>query len=265
MQLSFYTPIAYDYKYSYSTILSYYEIADEILLAIDKDRISWSGNKYDFDESFFDEIKKIDKNNKIKIIESNFHLLNSPIENDTQERNYITSFCKKGNYIIGIDSDEIVLNSNEFYEWFNKINPQVDISCSMSSVYKIVGRNILVNRPIETSQMGTNLINSYKKCRITKNLIIPSPLNILHFSWGRSRQEIIQKLTNFGHSKDFHIDNYMKIWDDVNLENYQTKRNLHPLKKCRNVWVSLELFDIETMNLDKQVYDRLITFKCFME
>ena len=37
--LTFITPLAYDYAYSYATIEAYYGIADEIILGVDKDRI----------------------------------------------------------------------------------------------------------------------------------------------------------------------------------------------------------------------------------
>ena len=255
MNLSFYTPISYDYKYSLPTILSYYKIADEILLAIDKDRISWSKNKFAFDECFFDEIKKIDVENKISIVEGDFHSLDSPIQNDTNERNFITTVCKKDNFIVGIDSDEVLLNPNEFLEWLNVSNPHFsDVSCMMSSVYKAFGKTLLVNYPKESVVIGTKSTNCYKICRNTKNASLMSPLKILHFSWGRTRQDILQKLSNFGHSKDFNIDDYMKIWDNVTLENYALKKELHPLLKCRkHIWLSLEAVNLDDFKLEEPV------------
>jgi hypothetical protein len=243
--------------------LSYYKIADEILLGIDNERVSWSKNKYEFDENFFDVIKEIDVDKKIKIIDGDFHSLNSPIENDTKERNYISNFCKKDNYVIGIDSDEIITNAEYFQNWFNNTKPELDIICIMSSVYKVIDNKILVNQPCERAQIGTKLKNRYKLCRMTGNKSIESPLNILHFSWGRTRREILQKLENFGHSKDFNINEYMKIWDSVNLENFMLKKNLHPLKSCKNQWVTLKAFDINNIKLDKNVFDKLASLNVF--
>jgi hypothetical protein len=258
MNLTFYTPIAYDYKYSLASILSYYEIADEIFLAIDKERISWSKNKYDFDETYFNEIKLIDKDKKIIILEDNFHSSDSPIQNDTNERNFITTFAKKGNFIIGIDSDEILLNSKQFQNWMSIVNTKDDISCFMSTVYKVFDNKILVTCPKESVRIGTNLINSYKNCRFTQKKSLMSPLNILHFSWGRVRKDMIEKLHNFGHSKDFNIEEYMKIWDSVSLENYTEKKNLHPLLRCKkNFWLNLELIDINNLQIEEKVLKKM--------
>jgi len=259
MKLSFYTPISYDYKYSLPTILSYYKIADEILLAIDKERITWSKNKFDFDEMFFDEVKSIDVEQKITIVEADFHSLDSPIQNDTNERNFITTLCKKDNFIVGIDSDEVLLNPEEFLTWTNTNNPHhKDVSCMMSSVYKSFGKNLLLNYPKESVEIGTKLVNSYKMCRKTKLASLMSPLNILHFSWGRTRENVLQKLSNFGHSKDFNINDYMRTWDGVNLENYTTKKELHPLLRCRKfLWLSLELLNLDDFNLDKSISNKL--------
>jgi len=260
MNLSFYTPIAYDYRYSFATVLSYYEIADEIILAIDKDRISWSRHLYDFNSDiFFEKINSIDIDKKIKIFEENFHIYEKPIKNDTYERNLISDVCKKGNYIIGIDSDEILLNPKEFIDWINFSKPEIDISCHWLCVYKTFKDRLLITLPNETAIIGTNLRNSYKKCRTTNSSLtsILSPLKVLHFSWGRKRNEIEQKLFNWGHSEDFDTKSFLNIWDSVNLNNYKTKINLHPLK-IKNWWKSLELVELEYFKLNENLLKEII-------
>jgi hypothetical protein len=249
MKLSFYTPIAYDYKYSFATILSYYDIADEIFLAIDEDRISWSGNKYEFDEGFFDKIKELDKDNKIKILQSNFHTLQKPLDNDFSERKYIASFCKKDNYVISIDSDEVILNVKEFFDWINSSKPVSNISCVMKSVFKVFGENVLVNVPDETCQIGTcDLVNN-STVRFGKRPSLLSPMKILHYTLGRTREEVVQKFENWGHSKDFNTKEYIKIWDSVTLENYKEKKELHPILRCKKYsWLSLQLVNIKDFN-----------------
>ena len=259
MKLSFYTPIAYDYKYSIASIISYYDIADEIILGIDKDRISWSNKKYDFDNNdFFQQIKKIDIDKKIKLIEDNFHLYSEPIKNDTYERNYISKICKKGNYIIGIDSDEILLNPNEFKIWFEKNKIEYDISCNWLTVYKIFDKKCLITQPDEITIIGTKLVDSFKKSRFTFRKYIYSPLSILHFSWGRKRKDIEQKLLNWSHSKDFDIQKHLEIWDCITLDNYKEKTNLHPLN-IQQWWKSLKLLCLDDFNLSTQIINRLST------
>ena len=239
MKLSFYTPIAYDYEYSYKTIQSYYDIADEIILAIDKDRISWSGKKYDLDNSFYDKIIQIDSCKKIKVIEENFHHSSKPLENETNERNFILSKCT-GDFVIGIDSDEVLLNSTEFLKWFKSTKIECDISCTLKTVFKQIDKKLLVCLPYESTVIGTARGNKYLKCRITGNKTIISPLEILHHSWGRTEQDVLQKLQNWGHSKDFNISNYFNVWKSVSLHNYEEKRFLHPLG-LKQWWQRLEL------------------------
>ena len=57
--------VAYDWELLKNSIPRVYNAADTICLSIDKNRTSWSGKKYDFDESAFQlsdaEIRKIDQ------------------------------------------------------------------------------------------------------------------------------------------------------------------------------------------------------------
>lgn len=249
MKLSFYTPIAYDYQYAFSSILSYYDIADEIILAIDKDRISWANKPYTFDNDvFWSWIKNNDRCHKIKVVEDNFHCKSNPTENDTYERNYISSLCT--GYIIGIDSDEILLNPIEFKRWLIEKQPTEDVTCTWFSVYKSFGDKLLITLPNEEAGLGTALKNKYYKCRCTKNPHILSPLKVLHFSWGRTRDEIIQKLNNWTHTYDFNIEKHLQVWDSVTLENYKEKTNLHPLG-LKQWWKSLECVDLNHFQFHK--------------
>lgn len=257
MNLSFYTPIAYDFKYAFATILSYYDIANEIILGIDNEFISWSNKKFEFNEKIFlDKIEEIDIHKKIKIIKNNFHSNKIPKVNDTQERNYISSFCKKENYILGIDSDEILLNPNEFKDWFQNFDISSDIECTFYNVYKMFKNELLFLKPIETTVLGTRFGNSYINFRHTSKKYKMSPLKILHFSWSRSEQELLQKLQNWGHSKDFNILKQLDIWRKINLENFKYEKLIHPLN-IKNAWLELEQLNLESFNLKKEILNEI--------
>ena len=67
--------VAYDWELLKYSLPGVYEESDMICLAIDKDRHSWSCNKYEFDDkAFYDFIKKTDRENKIDIYEDDFSL-----------------------------------------------------------------------------------------------------------------------------------------------------------------------------------------------
>ena len=82
--------ISYDADYLPSSIEKYYEYVDEIILGVDKDRISWSNNNFSFDETvLWKELGRIDGDSKISVIEEDFHKSEIPIENDNYERNFL--------------------------------------------------------------------------------------------------------------------------------------------------------------------------------
>jgi len=259
-KLSFYTLIAYDYKYSISSILSYYDIADEIILAYDKDFKTWTGNSFTIDQSFFDYIKKIDVDNKIKFYSDSFYLSkNNPLWNDSNERNRISIQCKPENYIIGIDSDEIVLNANEFKKWFGALIDlkNSSMTSSIKTVFKTFGKDVLIIEPTETTNVGTSFRVQYRKSRnLNQGLrnvkVINSPMKILHYSWGRTLEEIKQKLNNWGHNKDFNLEKYINFWQSVNLENFLSFKNFHPLR-IKHCWASLRLIDLKQYDLKEEI------------
>ena len=75
--------ISYDAHLLPNSIKTYYEYVDEIVLGLDSDRISWSRNKFSFDETaLWKELGAIDTKGKISVIEENFHKSEVAIEND---------------------------------------------------------------------------------------------------------------------------------------------------------------------------------------
>lgn len=248
--LSFITLISYDYKYAFDAIRSYYDIADEIFLGIDEDRITWSGNKFVLDDiecnNFLDEV---DTQRKIRVISKNFHGSTRPIDNDTHERRTLSGYCKPGNWIIQIDADEVLLNPKEFVQYLTD-NEEVLENCAIKgnwiTVFKSFDNQCLViDADGDTDGrifIGTKSPNAYTMCRDTNEMAIQTPLRLLHYSWGRSRADLKQKLENWGHSRDFNTTAYLEMWDKVTLDNYQDFKNIHPLHGPH--WPKLKLIDV---------------------
>ena len=67
--------ISYDAnRFLPKSIERYYNYVDEIILGIDKDRITWSGNSFSInEEALWKELSQIDGDGKISIIEEDFH------------------------------------------------------------------------------------------------------------------------------------------------------------------------------------------------
>ena len=59
--------ISYDYELLFNSIPTVYKEADEIFLAIDKDRRTWAGNNFSLPNTFFERIKELDTQKKNNI------------------------------------------------------------------------------------------------------------------------------------------------------------------------------------------------------
>ena len=238
--LSFITLIAYDFHYALRTIRSYYDIADEIILGLDQDRISFAGRPFPFDDDAFRRgLAAIDSEGKIRVIEANFHTLAHPMANDQYERQVLANACRPGNWIIQIDADEFLLNADEFAEWMRGVSGDVGIKARWVTIFKQMGdQYLLIEEPDAFIAIGSQRRDRYVASRETDQSHLRSPLVLLHQAWGRSRVDLELKLRNWAHSRDFDVDAYLRLWDAVSLDNFGELRDFHPVYPP--YWPSLE-------------------------
>jgi hypothetical protein len=230
--------ISYDAAYLASSIKTYYDYVDEIVLGLDKDRVSWSGNTFSFNENkLWSELNAIDGDSKIHIIEDNFHRSSNPIENDTYERNYLKHYCSS-DLILSFDADEQLINPNDF---FNKFCPLIDfrhdaeLSFTWFLLYKEFESGYLIiadetRKNVFTKDVqgfsANRDLHTFTYCRWTNaTKKIKSPLAVLHYSFCRPDKELKDKINNFGHSKESKVDPFYAIRDTVTLENYKNLKN----------------------------------------
>lgn len=233
--------ISYDAHYLVNSIKQYYNYVDEIVLGLDKDRVTWSGNTFSFDEaSLWNELAAIDGDNKISVIEENFHQSQVAIENDNYERNFLKAQCSN-DWIISIDADEYLLNAKDFFYNYcpivEKFSKKADICMTWAMPYKEIDEYLLVianedNSPFFGENQGvmTHKNNTYTYARWTNlsanghNRLL-SPLVAIHWSLCRSKEDLYKKITNIGHSDLVEKDPFYEIWNSVTLENYHTLHN----------------------------------------
>lgn len=229
--LTFVTPIAYDYRYAFDTIRSYYAIADEIILGLDGERRSFSGHPYPFDEQEFAAgIAALDPERKIRIVEGDFHSKPHPLQNDHHERLTLANAAKPGHWIIQIDSDEVLLNPAEFRAWIDAAPSSHAIRARWLTVFKRLGDDLLIIRePDGRITIGTQQRHRYRHLREVDQPCLDSPLVLLHFAYGRSRAEIELKLKNWGHSREVDHQRFLRAWDEADLHNFHAYRDFHPL------------------------------------
>lgn len=243
--------ISYDAQYLPNSIKTYYDYVDEIVLGLDEKRITWSGNSFSFDEgSLYTELKKIDVDNKIVIIEDNFHSSKVALENDNFERNFLKSQCSH-NWIMSFDADEELINAKDFFMRYaplaERYHHKVDFLFTWFLPYKEFDDSYLVIADDagrwyagETQGFATHRDNQYVYCRWSNNKRnVVTPLAILHWSFCRSEQSLTQKLQNFTHSDKTPTDPFFNTWKQINLDNYQQLRNFKTSGFGNNQWPRL--------------------------
>jgi hypothetical protein len=230
--------ISYDAHLLPKSIASYYDYVDEIVLGLDKDRISWSNNTFTFDEeSLWRELSAIDKDDKINVIEDNFHRSRVPIENDTHERNFLKSKCEH-DWVFSFDADEILVNAEEFFMYFCPIvqdYKDVELLFTWFSMYKELDDSFLIiadenrNRLFKKDVQGFTAnrdLSTFTYCRWTNSeKRILSPLAIEHYSFCRTDKELEDKINNFGHSSESKNDVFYEVQKKVNKLNYENLYN----------------------------------------
>lgn len=258
--------ISYDYEYLRHSLPLIYnnQKVHEIILVLDKDRLTWSGNKFEISADFFEWIKVIDQQHKIKIIEESFcNSALSPMVNETVERNYLYSEMGNCDWYIQLDCDEYFVNFDGFimelekiYLDKNKVLNPISVTARFAHLFKKTEKGFLVISPAqENAWIATsNPVCHYGRVN-EENEKIESDAIIVHQSWAREEAEIYQKITNWGHKNDFNSESYFKLWKSLDEHNYKYVQNFHPLKNNDGIWAQLKLLNIE--NIEKLLqFDR---------
>ena len=239
--------ISYDAnRFLPKSIERYYNYVDEIILGIDKDRITWSGNDFSIDEdALWSELSQIDGEGKISIIEEDFHKSEVAIENDNYERNFLKEQCSH-DWIFSFDADEVLVNAKEFFYDFCPIaEPYMykrDLCMTWATPYKIVkddednSQCLFIANTDDTPFFGenqgvvTSKDSTFTYARWTDKSgsgdnRLMTPLVALHWSLCRPDQELHEKIHNIGHSDLVEQDPFYKIWSQVTWENFHELEN----------------------------------------
>jgi len=253
--------VSYDFKYLYKSIPLVYNGSDLIVLAVDKDRLTWSGNPLFIDPAFFEWVKKFDTLNKIIIYEDSFYIPeNSPAENDTRERNLLAKAMGDGGWHIQIDSDEYFNDFKNFTDFLKErnrflINPKtkpVEIHVQWITLFKKVeGGFLYIKDSFDAIEIATNY-PKYKYMRATRHSKkIITKFILLHQSWARDEDEIYTKITNWSHRDDSDNVAFYEFWKNINLNNYTEFTNFHENDPTK--WKSLGFIsenEIDSLKID---------------
>ena len=269
--------ISYDAnRFLPNSIKRYYNYVDEIVLGIDKDRMTWSGNSFSInEEALWAELSQIDGDGKISIIEEDFHQSEIAIENDNFERNFLKAQCSN-DWIFSFDADEMLVNAKSFfYDFCPIVEPyfdKVDICMTWATPYKVVtdgedkSHTLVITNKDETPFFGenqgvvTSKDSTFTYARWTDksaagNNRIMSPLVALHWSLCRPEKELHEKIHNIGHSDLVEKDPFYQIWSQVTWDNYHELEDFKTSGLGQAQWPSL--FAVPSEHIEEYIKQNL--------
>lgn len=234
--------VSYDYQMFFTSVKQLYNYVDKIVVAIDSERKTWSGNTFHIPESFFNEVKEFDVKNKIQFYFDEFYLAElTPMENETRERNMTLAKLGRG-WKIQLDVDEYVYEFHTVVKylkkyWFLTLFPKFTPLClkgKLVTLYRELPDGYLYIENNEQFPFITNQNNNTHTRNNSKIRNFQTNIKVIHQSWARSEDDILIKIKNWGHRDDFDTMKYFQFWRSLNSNNFKDIVNFHPISP--EVW-----------------------------
>ncbi|HEY3402699.1 MAG TPA: hypothetical protein VGK59_04875 [Ohtaekwangia sp.] len=237
--------VSYDWVLLKKSLPRIYAHADRICFSIDKNRKTWSGQSYAFDDhAFRDWLKQADPDNKVDVYEDDFSLPGlSAMENDSRQRNMMAARMGKGGWHVQIDSDEYFLAFDEFIKALRNIIPRpsgdekaLNVCPALLPLIKKVKTGYLFvdfkTRLPEHAPFATN-VPVYHAARRNGHFNVVVPSYVIHETWARSDDELWYKFSNWGHADEEFAQmdrrtSYFNLWKSLDENNYQYLCDFHP-------------------------------------
>lgn len=245
--------VSHDYHMLYESLPAAYPHVDEVILAVDRQHLSWAGNPFDLPDTFFAWVQDFDERRKVRIFQEDFfqsHL--TPHQCDTRERRMLAEWAGANRWHIQIDADEQFLDFPAFIADLRRIERSLwarhlplQVAVLHLNIYKETPSGYLVvpNYP-NRMQVAANMA-LHRDCRNLRERTIYTQHLLLHHTFARSAEELRFKLRNYGHSKEFDTEAFIERWDKLDDDNYHQFSNFHHLKPA--AWPSLTRLSKESV------------------
>ena len=229
--------LSYDYDMFLTSVMQLYNDVDKIVVGIDKDYLTWSGNKFIISEDFFTEVKNFDTRNIIEFYFDKFYIPNlTPIECESRERNMVLQKLGKG-WKIQLDVDEYILNFKFLRTYLAKYNcltyypslTPISLKAKLITLFKKNETGFFYIKDKHHFPLITNLNQNTFTRRSDKAFNHFFNLTVIHQSWARNEKEIREKVENWGHRDDFDTKKYIEFWRSISANNFNLLKNFHPI------------------------------------
>lgn len=234
--------VAYDYDLLTSSIPLVYAAANRIVLSVDEQQLTWSGQPFSIDPSFYNWLAEIDIHHKIVWEKCNYaDTACNPLDNETHQRNHMFRNHPGYDWYIQLDADEYFIHFRQFVQHLQQLKEvlPVNVSVRLKTMYKRTTDTFFqVGGKMETVGVATNH-PVYAKARFIEHCQqLTTSFVMLHQSWGRSENDVRRKLMNWGHRDDLNPHLFLQQWKRCNSFTYALYRYFHPLHAP--IWPYLE-------------------------
>ena len=246
--------VAYDWEFLEYSLPAIYDHVAAICLSVDADYKSWNGNTFSFDiDRFHQSVKNVDTKGKIHILREAFYSpARTPIENENYQRRRMAEVLGKADWIVQIDTDEIIIKPKTFISELEKYKGQkrpVNIHGIWINLIKQTSSGFIYSI-LKTPPLATNK-PEYNYGRTNGHFNIHTNSFIVHITWARSEEEIKYKLLNWGHSHEFNGMSFYKIWQALDDFNWRYIKDFHPMGNDK----INELYFLKAANLSEFMKD----------
>lgn len=220
-----------------ASVLSYYDLVEEIVVSYDQDGLAWTGLPLPMEENLR-RLKAIDRGGKMRYVPGHFARLDHhPMHNETYQRQCaIEAIGDTCDWVLQLDTDEVLASPEVFLNCLRQADEAGDFGLNYPARWLFVhtrGRVYLeacdrgwrlgghYPGPVAV-RAGTRLVNARRVAEplfhvdyawnprrgfatihnlSTKAVIRPAEA-IFHFSWVRSNRHMEHKTKAWGHSAD---------------------------------------------------------------
>lgn len=243
--------VSYDYELLKNAIPQIYNEADTVFLALDRSRKTWNGSDIVIGDDLFEWIKTFDVDNKIEIYEDDFYVPElTTMECEVRERKMLAEKMGIGNWLVQLDADEYFINFKKFVNFLKSKNQylrnpekhKIQIKPYHVTLYKKLDSGYLYITNTTKTVVATNYPD-YTVGRKTKGRVHYVNALVLHECLSRDREELVTKLTNWGHNSQVDLEGFMAKWDSVNKDNYKDYQGFYYIEPMK--WKYLDYIEGE--------------------
>lgn len=248
--------LAADPSWIESSVLSYYDLVDRIVVSFDANGLGYTGVSVDI-EQCLSRLKAIDSAEKLDLHPGHFarrEFFSRPMENEThQRRAALAAASEDAEWVLQLDTDEVLADNECFRAALAKADrlnrnalnyPAINI-WSVSHNGRFLeqtdrgwrrmggypgpmavraGSHLTLARRVGSGHFHVDLHQSASKWAVPNDvevdLVIPAEKAIFHFSWVRSEDWLKRKIATWSHSCD-------RDWTDE-IERWRRARK-HPI------------------------------------